>query len=68
MAAEDVDAVASLIEKLWLPFDQLGRVTTVQQWFQSTVRTQVKAIYRKLGVSSRNDALQKATAVGLLGG
>ena len=33
-----------------------------------TVKTEVKAIYRKLGVSSRNDAVQKATAVGLLGG
>jgi LuxR family transcriptional regulator, maltose regulon positive regulatory protein len=33
-----------------------------------TVRTEVKAIYRKLGVSSRNDAVQKATAAGLLGG
>jgi LuxR family maltose regulon positive regulatory protein len=33
-----------------------------------TVKTEVKAIYRKLGVSSRNDAVQRATAVGLLGG
>jgi LuxR family maltose regulon positive regulatory protein len=33
-----------------------------------TVKTQVKAVYRKLGVSSRNDAVQKATAIGLLGG
>jgi len=33
-----------------------------------TVKTEVKAIYRKLGVSSRNDAVQKATAIGLLGG
>jgi len=32
-----------------------------------TVKTQVKAIYRKLGVSSRNDAVQRATAMGLLG-
>ncbi len=32
-----------------------------------TVKTQVKSIYRKLGVSSRNDAIQKAMAVGLLG-
>ena len=32
-----------------------------------TVRTQVKSIYRKLGVSSRNDAIQQATATGLLG-
>jgi len=33
-----------------------------------TVKTQVKAIYRKLGVSSRSDAVQRATAIGLLGG
>ena len=33
-----------------------------------TVKTQFRAIYRKLGVSSRNDAVQKATEVGLLGG
>jgi LuxR family transcriptional regulator, maltose regulon positive regulatory protein len=33
-----------------------------------TVKTQVKAIYRRLGVSSRNDAVQRATAMGLLGG
>jgi LuxR family transcriptional regulator, maltose regulon positive regulatory protein len=32
-----------------------------------TVKTQTKAIYRKLGVSSRNDAVQKAAAIGLLG-
>jgi LuxR family transcriptional regulator, maltose regulon positive regulatory protein len=32
-----------------------------------TVKTQVKAVYRKLGVSSRDDAVQKATAIGLLG-
>jgi LuxR family transcriptional regulator, maltose regulon positive regulatory protein len=33
-----------------------------------TVKTQIKAIYRKLGVSSRDDAVQKAVAIGLLGG
>jgi LuxR family maltose regulon positive regulatory protein len=32
-----------------------------------TVKTQVKSVYRKLGVSSRNDAVQKATTIGLLG-
>jgi LuxR family transcriptional regulator, maltose regulon positive regulatory protein len=32
-----------------------------------TVKTQVKSIYRKLGVSSRNDAVQMATTLGLLG-
>ena len=35
---------------------------------RNTVATQVSAIYRKLGVSSRNDAVQHATAMGLLGG
>ena len=33
-----------------------------------TVKTEVKAIYRKLGVSSRSDAVHQATAIGLLGG
>ena len=33
-----------------------------------TVKTEVKSIYRKLGVSSRDDAVRKATAMGLLGG
>ena len=32
-----------------------------------TVKAQVKSIYRKLGVSSRDDAVHKATAIGLLG-
>ena len=32
----------------------------------STVRTQVKAIYRKLGVSSRGEAVQEASAKGLI--
>jgi len=34
----------------------------------NTVKTEIKVIYRKLGVSSRNDAVQRATAIGLLGG
>ena len=33
-----------------------------------TVKAEIKAIYRKLGVSSRNDAVQRAVAIGLLGG
>ena len=32
-----------------------------------TVKAEVKSIYRKLGVCSRHDAVQKATAIGLLG-
>ena len=33
----------------------------------NTVRSQVGSIYRKLGVSSRSEAVQRATAIGLLG-
>jgi len=32
-----------------------------------TVKTEIKAIYRKLGVSSRDNAVQKAKEIGLLG-
>jgi LuxR family maltose regulon positive regulatory protein len=35
---------------------------------RNTVSSEVGSIYRKLGVSSRHDAVQRATAVGLLGG
>ena len=35
---------------------------------RNTVSSEVGSIYRKLGVSSRNDAVQQATAIGLLGG
>lgn len=35
---------------------------------RNTIRTQVSAIYRKLGVSSRTGAVQAATTAGLLGG
>jgi LuxR family maltose regulon positive regulatory protein len=34
----------------------------------NTVRSQVGSIYRKLGVASRDDAMRRATEVGLLGG
>jgi LuxR family maltose regulon positive regulatory protein len=34
---------------------------------QNTVRSEVGSIYRKLGVSSRSDAVRHATAVGLFG-
>jgi Bacterial regulatory proteins, luxR family len=35
---------------------------------RNTVSSQVSSIYRKLGVSSRSDAVTQATAAGLLGG
>jgi LuxR family maltose regulon positive regulatory protein len=34
---------------------------------QHTTRTHMYSIYRKLGVSTRNEAVQAATAIGLLG-
>jgi len=54
-----------------LPYLQTHLTTDriAEQLFLSghTVKTEIKAIYRKLGVSSRNDAVQRATAMGLLG-
>jgi LuxR family transcriptional regulator, maltose regulon positive regulatory protein len=35
---------------------------------RNTVNSEVGSIYRKLGVSSRNGAVEKATTIGLLGG
>jgi LuxR family maltose regulon positive regulatory protein len=35
---------------------------------RNTVSTEVGSIYRKLGVSSRSEAVDRATAIGLLGG
>jgi LuxR family maltose regulon positive regulatory protein len=35
---------------------------------RNTVSSEVTSIYRKLGVSSRNDAVERATSIGLLGG
>jgi LuxR family transcriptional regulator, maltose regulon positive regulatory protein len=35
---------------------------------RNTISSEVASIYRKLGVSSRNDAVQQATTIGLLGG
>jgi LuxR family maltose regulon positive regulatory protein len=46
-----------------LTADRIADQLFVSSW---TVKTEVKAIYRKLGVSSRNDAVQKAAAIGLL--
>jgi LuxR family maltose regulon positive regulatory protein len=34
---------------------------------RNTVNSEVSSIYRKLGVSSRNGAVQQATTIGLLG-
>ena len=48
-----------------LTFREIGERLFVSR---NTVSSEVGAIYRKLGVSSRSDAVQRATTVGLLGG
>ena len=48
-----------------LTFGEIGERLFISR---NTVSTEVASIYRKLGVSSRNDAVQEATAIGLLGG
>jgi LuxR family transcriptional regulator, maltose regulon positive regulatory protein len=48
-----------------LTFQQIGQRLFVSR---HTVASEVHAIYRKLGVSSRYDAVRHATEIGLLGG
>ena len=47
-----------------LTFGEIGKRLFVSR---NTVSSQVSSIYRKLGVSSRADAVQNATSVGLIG-
>ena len=47
-----------------LTFKEIGQRLFVSR---NTVSSEVGSIYRKLGVSSRSDAVHQATAVGLLG-
>ena len=35
---------------------------------RNTIATEAGSLYRKLGVSSRSDAVDRATSIGLLGG
>ena len=48
-----------------LTFREIGERLFVSR---NTISSEVGSIYRKLGVSSRSDAVQQAMAVGLLGG
>ena len=34
IAAGDVDGAARLVQKLWVPTDRQGRITTIQRWFR----------------------------------
>jgi LuxR family maltose regulon positive regulatory protein len=48
-----------------LSFREIGERTFVSA---NTVKTQANAVYRKLGVSCRSDAVARARACGLLDG
>jgi len=48
-----------------LSFREIGELTYVSA---NTVKTQANAVYRKLGVSSRSEAVTRARGCGLLGG
>ena len=48
-----------------LTFKEIGERLLVSR---NTISSQVGSIYRKLGVSSRSDAVQSATRIRLLGG
>jgi LuxR family maltose regulon positive regulatory protein len=48
-----------------LSFREIGELTFVSA---NTVKTQANAVYRKLGVSSRSEAVTRARGCGLLGG
>ncbi|MBO9624931.1 MAG: helix-turn-helix transcriptional regulator [Microbacterium sp.] len=62
----------TVAEQRVLPYLQthLTRPEIAERLFVSrhTVITQIASIFRKLGVSSRTDAVHRATALGLLGG
>ena len=48
-----------------LTFNEIGDRLFISR---NTVSSEVSSIYRKLGVSSRRDAVRHSTAIGLLGG
>jgi LuxR family maltose regulon positive regulatory protein len=48
-----------------LSFREIGNRLFVSR---NTVKTQAISVYRKLGVSSRSEAIERATEIGLLAG
>ncbi|HEY6800837.1 MAG TPA: LuxR C-terminal-related transcriptional regulator, partial [Agromyces sp.] len=48
-----------------LTFSEIGKRLFVSR---NTISSQASSIYRKLGVTSRNDAVAQSTAIGLIGG
>jgi LuxR family transcriptional regulator, maltose regulon positive regulatory protein len=54
-----------LLLATYLSFREIGERLYVSQ---HTVKTQAISIYRKLGASSRSEAVQRLQEIGLLGG
>ncbi|MGH3270695.1 MAG: LuxR C-terminal-related transcriptional regulator [Trebonia sp.] len=52
MAAGDVDAVARLVQSLWLPTDRQGRFVTLQRWFRWLEERDGIARYPMVAVSA----------------
>jgi LuxR family maltose regulon positive regulatory protein len=70
-ALDDGDALtlAELRVLRFLPsYLTLGQIAARLQVSTNTVKTQAHAVYRKLGVSSRSGAVERAAAIGLVDG
>lgn len=70
-ALDDGDALtlAELRVLRFLPsYLTLGQIAARLQVSTNTVKTQAHAVYRKLGVSSRSGAVERAAAIGLVEG
>ncbi|GAB3601277.1 helix-turn-helix transcriptional regulator [Microbacterium tumbae] len=74
MAAEDANPVEivtltpreSHVLMLWVGGMRAGEIAQKEVVSEHTVRTQIKRIYRKLGVSSRTEAVRRAHLLGIL--
>jgi LuxR family maltose regulon positive regulatory protein len=70
-ALDDADelTLAELRVLRFLPsYLTLGQIATRLHVSTNTVKTQAHAVYRKLGVSSRSGAVERAAAIGLVDG
>jgi LuxR family maltose regulon positive regulatory protein len=65
IAAGDADEAARLVQQLWRPTDRQGRTATLSRY---TIKAQMRSMYRKLDVTSRNQAVIRARELELLEG
>jgi LuxR family maltose regulon positive regulatory protein len=68
-ALDDALTLAELRVLRFLPsYLTLGQIAARLHVSTNTVKTQAHAVYRKLGVSSRSGAVERAAAIGLVDG